>query len=170
MIRRTCVFIAIAVLGQTAMTASSANLCDLNSDGSVNVIDVQLAVNMSLGLTSCGANIEGSNVCNSDVVLRVVNAALGGQCVTGIGGTNSHSVALTWTASVSPNITGYNVYRATVSGGPYAKINQTPVATVAFTDTGIQPGVTYYYVATAIDNTGAESPYSTEALATVPTP
>jgi hypothetical protein len=170
MMRRTCVFLAIAVLFETAVTATAVNSCDLNSDGTVNVVDVQLAVNMSLGVTACGANIEGAGVCNSDVVMRVVNAALGGSCVTGVGGTNTHSVSLSWTASISPNIAGYNVYRAAVSGGPYAKVTPALAGGIAFVDTSVQAGQTYYYVATAVDNTGTESPYSTETLASVPTP
>src|SRR5262249_40248929 len=34
-----------------------------------------------------------------------------------------HSVGLSWNASTSQNITGYNVYRGGKSGGPYGKIN-----------------------------------------------
>ena len=38
-----------------------------------------------------------------------------------------HSVDLFWDASTS-SVTGYNVYRGEQSGGPYSKINATPVA------------------------------------------
>src|SRR5580693_6349332 len=34
-----------------------------------------------------------------------------------------HSVNLSWTASTSTNIIGYNVYRGVKSGGPYSKVN-----------------------------------------------
>lgn len=57
--------------------------CDLNADKVTNVIDVQLAVNMTLGLINCTAQINGSNVCNATTVQRVVTAALGGSCVVG---------------------------------------------------------------------------------------
>jgi hypothetical protein len=57
--------------------------CDLNSDGVISVLDVQLAVNMSLGTTPCTANINGPGVCAVTTIQRVVNAALGGPCVTG---------------------------------------------------------------------------------------
>ncbi len=56
--------------------------CDLNQDNSTNVIDVQLGVNMALGVTSCSGDINKDGVCNVIDVQRVVNAALGGQCVT----------------------------------------------------------------------------------------
>src|SRR5580698_6997371 len=41
---------------------------------------------------------------------------------TGIVSQN-HTVGLSWTASTSQNVVGYNIYRGNQSGGPYAKIN-----------------------------------------------
>jgi hypothetical protein len=150
---------------------TAAGPCDLNSDGVVNVVDVQKAANMYAGLLSCTANIEGYDVCNTDVVTRIVNAALGSVCITGVGGgTVAHSVTLTWTASTSANIAGYNIYRSSVSGGPYTKINSTPIAALTFLDTGVQAGQPYDYVVTAVDTSGNESVYSTEATTTVPSP
>lgn len=57
--------------------------CDLNNDGVTSVLDVQLAVNMSLGTIPCTANINGFGVCQVTTVQRVINAALGGACVLG---------------------------------------------------------------------------------------
>lgn len=82
----------------------------------------------------------------------------------------SHLVDLSWTASTS-TVVGYNVYRGTVSGGPYAtKVNSAVVPRTAFTDTGVVAGQTYFYVVTAVDANGVESVYSNEASALVPTP
>ena len=53
-----------------------------------------------------------SNASNSPAM--VVLSGTGVQAV-------SHSVTLTWTASTS-TVNGYNVYRSTVSGGPYREI------------------------------------------------
>jgi fibronectin type 3 domain-containing protein len=78
-----------------------------------------------------------------------------------------HSVALSWTASTS-TVVGYNVYRGTVSGGPYTKINSAVVAGLNYTDSTVQSGTTYYYVATAVDASGNESVYSNEVQAVVP--
>jgi hypothetical protein len=142
---------------------AQTSACDLNSDGAVNVIDAQLAVNMTLGILQCTANIEGAGVCNSDVVSRIVAAALGGQC-------NTHYTALNWTASTSSNIVGYNIYRASNSGGPYTKVNISPVVGTSYTDPSVTAGKTYYYVATSVDNTNAESSYSAESRAVIPTP
>jgi hypothetical protein len=52
--------------------------CDVNGDGTINVADVQLEVNMALGINPC---TNASGTCTVVSVQRVVNAALGGQCV-----------------------------------------------------------------------------------------
>jgi fibronectin type 3 domain-containing protein len=86
-------------------------------------------------------------------------------------GVHSHSVVLTWDASTSTDVIGYNVYRSGVSGGPYARLNGSiPVLALTYTDTTVQAGLTYYYVVTAVDPEGTESAYSNEASALVPYP
>ena len=77
-------------------------------------------------------------------------------------------VALSWTASTSPGVAGYNAYRSTVSGGPYTLLNSSLIATTSYNDVMVQSGYTYYYVTTAVDSQGLESVYSNEAAATVP--
>ena len=48
-------------------------------------------------------------------------------------GSTQHIVNLSWTAAVVPPggaaIAGYNIYRGTVSGGPYTKINTAAIVT-----------------------------------------
>jgi hypothetical protein len=61
------------------------NACDLTGDRVVNTADVQAAINISLGISPCTANIVGANVCNAEVVQRVINAYLGGGCLTSVG-------------------------------------------------------------------------------------
>jgi hypothetical protein len=57
--------------------------CDVNTDGTTNVSDVQLSVNQAVGAAICNtADINIDRSCNVVDVQRVVNAALGGQCVT----------------------------------------------------------------------------------------
>ena len=141
--------------------------CDLNYDGVVNLLDVQAAVNMATNLAPCTADVVALNVCNIVLVQRVANAAATGVCITG---TTVHSVSLSWNASTSSNVTGYNVYRASVSGGPYTKISSFPVTATTFLDSAAQAGVTYYYVTTAVDSNNNESAYSNQATAVIPYP
>ena len=77
-------------------------------------------------------------------------------------------VALSWTASSSPGIAGYNAYRSTNSNGPYTKLNASLISTTSYNDQAVQSGNTYYYVTTAVDSQGDESAYSNQASATVP--
>jgi fibronectin type 3 domain-containing protein len=71
--------------------------------------------------------------------------------------------------SVSSNVAGYNVYRATTSGGPYTKLNPSAVTGVTYTDSTVQSGRTYYYVTTAVDSSSHESAFSNQATAIIPT-
>jgi fibronectin type 3 domain-containing protein len=79
----------------------------------------------------------------------------------------SHSVALNWAGS-SSSVAGYNVYRSSVSGSSYARMNASPVSAVSYADASVQSGQTYYYVATSVDASGTESVYSNEVSAIVP--
>ena len=87
---------------------------------------------------------------------------------TGVAPTQ-HSVSLSWTDSGS-GIVGYNVYRGSISGGPYAKINSALDSTTTYTDTSVLAGKTYYYVTTSVNGSGMQSGYSNQAQAVVPSP
>ncbi len=91
------------------------------------------------------------------------------QTMTGTGtAPTQHTVDLTWNAS--SGAVGYNLYRGTVSGGPYTMISTSLDSTTAYTDSTVVSGQTYYYVATAVDGSGDESGYSNQATAVIPTP
>ncbi|MGA8489104.1 MAG: choice-of-anchor D domain-containing protein [Terriglobales bacterium] len=81
-----------------------------------------------------------------------------------------HSVNLSWTASNSQNISGYNIYRGIKSGGPYSKINSVLNASTLYTDSTVADGQTYYYVTTAVNSSNEESGYSNQATAVIPPP
>jgi len=69
-------------------------------------------------------------------------------------------VTLTWTASTGA--TGYNVKRATTSGGPYTQL-AAPTSS-GYTDSSVTNGTTYYYVVSAFNSTG-ESANSAQVVA-----
>ena len=80
-----------------------------------------------------------------------------------------HTVSLTWNASTSPNIVGYNIYRRTGTTGSFAQINTILNPTTTYLDTSVTDGVTYYYETTAVNSADEESAPSTPAAATIPT-
>jgi hypothetical protein len=83
----------------------------------------------------------------------------------------AHSVDIAWDASSSAALQGYNVYRSTVSGGPYTKISPVLGASaLLFTDTTPVSGKQYFYVVTSMDTSGAESAASTQVAVTIPVP
>jgi hypothetical protein len=58
--------------------------CDLNGDGQVNVLDVQIAINQAMGTLPCtSADLQQIGQCTVIGVQRVVNASLGGTCRIG---------------------------------------------------------------------------------------
>jgi hypothetical protein len=92
----------------------------------------------------------------------------GVQTPTGLTATPGNSqVALSWTAS--SDATSYNVYRSTSSGGPYTKLNSSPITTTTYTDAGVTSGTTYYYEVSAVNDYG-ESAMSGPVSATPQTP
>jgi hypothetical protein len=78
-----------------------------------------------------------------------------------------HSVLLRWVASVSPNLSGYRVYRSLISGGPYGRLAS--VIATSYLDVQVSAGETYYYVTTAY-NADGESQHSNQARAIIPVP
>jgi fibronectin type 3 domain-containing protein len=76
-------------------------------------------------------------------------------------------VDLTWDASRADDLAGYVVYRSRQPGRGFQRLNRQPLAAQSFTDRlELEPGVSYYYLVTAVDAEGNESGYSEEVLAT----
>jgi Abnormal spindle-like microcephaly-assoc'd, ASPM-SPD-2-Hydin len=133
-------FTASGILSGTTLTPSQT--------ATLNVVFSPASVGSATGSLTIA-----SNASNSSIAIALTGAA--------------HSVSLTWSASTSTGVTGYNVYRGTTSG-QYSKITSSPIAAsqLNYTDMAVQSG-TYYYVVTAVES-GAESTYSNAATATIP--
>ncbi len=80
---------------------------------------------------------------------------------TGTGG-SAHTVDLSWDASTSAEVSGYNVYRAvyTNSCGSFFKINSVLTTSTSYTDSEVTNGTSYCYATTTVSTSGAESGYS----------
>lgn len=68
----------------------------------------------------------------------------------------NHVVDLTWDASTSDDIAGYNVYRGP-NGTTWTKINSDLVDSTLYDDSTVVNGDTYYYAVTTVDTHGNES-------------
>jgi len=152
--------------GSTPIMVSSANWAGSGFSVTGISFPVTVPAGQSVPFTvvfdpgSAGA-VTGSVSFVSDASNSPTGASFNG---TGI---QPPSVALTW--SDSGQVSGYNVYRGTTSGGPYpTKLNSSLVPQTNFTDTNVQSGNTYYYVTTAVNSGGQESAYSSPASAMIP--
>jgi len=116
-----------------------------------------VAIAASLGFSGCASTSSGSNL-----------AALGGAHLAKSNIVSAHAVTLNWNASASSGVAGYNVYRGSVSGGPYARMNSSAITITSFNDNAVQPGQTYFYVVTSISLNDVESSYSNEVMAPIP--
>ena len=104
--------------------------------------------------------------------LSIADNASGDPQTVSVSGTGTHDVILAWTASATPGVLGYNLYRGTTSGGESsAPLNSTPMEGATYTDENVTAGAKYYYVVTAVASNGVTlSEDSNEAAATVPSP
>ena len=81
---------------------------------------------------------------------------------------SSSEVSLTWNPSISAS--GYNVKRSTTSGSGYTTVAMN-LTGLAYTDSGLSAGTTYYYVITATNSYGESGPsseVSTHPVVTTP--
>jgi len=82
--------------------------------------------------------------------------------VTGVMGTAASSsvINVSWTADTAPancTISSYNVFRSTVSGFTPSASNQvgSNITATSFSDTGLSPSTTYFYIVEAVDAAGS---------------
>jgi uncharacterized protein YceK len=102
--------------------------------------------------TSQAATVTGANVTGINFTAAVAQA---------------HTATASWTASASV-VSGYNVYRGTLSGGPYTRLNGSLISLLTYTDATVLSGQTYFFVTTAVDGSGTESVFSNEVRAIIP--
>jgi fibronectin type 3 domain-containing protein len=134
----------------------NANNCTMRSGSKFRPICLALLAG-SLALLSACAGVSASSKASS--------GSSGTSSTSGQAG--QYSVDLSWNPSNSA-VVGYNLYRGTQSGGPYARVNPSVLAMTSFTDSSIASGTTYYYVSTSVNADSEESAYSNEATATIP--
>jgi hypothetical protein len=80
------------------------------------------------------------------------------------GAISSSQIDLDWADNSESDLSYYNVYRSTTSGGAYSRIASN-VKVSKYSNTGLTAETTYYYAVTAVDKTGNESAKSGKAFA-----
>ena len=155
--------------GNSSVTVSAVNVTGAGftvsgvNSGETLTAGQSVPVTVQFAPTAAGA-ISGNIGLASNATNSPANLALSGSGAQ----QSTHTVGLSW-ADNATTVAGYNVYRGTNSGGPYvSKLTTSPTTSTQFTDTGLQSGLTYYYVVTAVDSNGVESVYSNQATASIP--
>jgi hypothetical protein len=143
-------------------TISGAGITTSAVSGTLIAPGQTTTFNVTFAPKTAGA-VAGSIKVTSNATNSPATISVGGD---GIAPT-THSVELSWTASTSAGIVGYNVYRATETGS-YGKLDSSLVTGTKFTDATVAAGTTYKYVVTAVDTLGIESAFSEAITAVVP--
>ncbi len=145
----------------TGATATGAGFSASGVSGTTLAPNQSATLNVTFAPTVAGV-VSGSVAVASNVINSPAIAVSG----TGVQ-LASHTVDLTWTASTSTDVVGYNIYRGTVSGGPYVILNSAPATADTYADSTVQSGQTYFYMVRSLDGNGTESTNSTEVSASI---
>lgn len=156
--------------GNSSVTISQINPTGAGFSTSGLTPPVSLTAGQSTSFSVVFAPAASGTVTGS---MSVVSTATNSPAVVSLSGSGfvplPHSVSLSWGASTS-TVVGYNIYRGNQSGGPYTKLNSSVVPGTTYTDSTVQSGQMYFYVATALDSNNVESVFSNEASAVIPIP
>ncbi len=150
---------------RAASALTSYSPCDINHDGAVNIVDVQVMINQVLGTSVCTTRLDQTAQCDIVDVQREILAALGSACNTSPANSSAASIALTAPAA-SANVSGTYAFSVDTSNAPTtASVAydlgslRLGVATVApfglSWNTGFATDGHYLLLATAYDSTGA---------------
>ena len=147
---------SLAMVGTNASDFAQSNTCGNSLAAGANCT-------IAVMFTPSVAGTEAAS-------LSIADNASGSPQTASLSGAGTHDVILTWTASTTPGVGGYNVFRGATSGGEGAMpLNSSPINGTTYCDSTVQAGQTYYYVITAVaSNDVTQSAASNEVSATVP--
>jgi hypothetical protein len=178
---------SLAFFNQPTDMTSGAQTVTLRNTGSAALSITSLAFTGTNASdfdqsNTCGSSLAAGTNCTIAVFftpsvagteaasLSIADNASGSPQTVSLSGAGTHDVILSWTASTTPGVVGYDVFRGTTSGGPYpTELNSSPINGTTYTDATVQAGQTYYYVVTAVASNGVtQSADSNQVSATVP--
>ena len=154
----------------TSVTVKSATL----SSSEFSLSGISFPVTVAAGKSvSFSVNFKPQASGGASGTISFASSASGAAVSEVVSGTGTaasqHQVVLSWKDSASA-VTGYNVYRANASTGPFYRMNSSLDSTASYTDTTVLSGTTYYYATTAVSAGGMESTYSAPVKAVIPSP
>lgn len=148
--------------GSVAVTGASTN----NSAFVVGGLSLPVTIPSGQSATF-SITFSPQTAATASATLTITSNALSSTTTETLTGTGTaaptHSVNLSWTASTSTDVVGYNVYRALFNSsacGAFSKINPVLNTTTLYTDNTVANGTSYCYATTAVDTSNAESGYS----------
>jgi hypothetical protein len=131
----------VGITAKVSSTTTSLNLAGTPTTAATYSFVVKV--------TGCGGHV-------SQVSYRVVVQA-----------TTSHVVDLSWKASTSDDLGGYNVYRSP-DGAAWTKMNASLIGSMLYSDSTVANSTTYYYAVTAVNIDGNQSSKSPAIKVVVP--
>jgi len=180
---------SLAFGNQPVDMTSSAQTVTLSNTGNAALSITSLALTGTNAsdfaqANTCGSSVAAGANCTIAVMftpsvtgteaasLSIADNRSGSPQTVPLSGAGTHDVILSWTASTTSGVVGYNVYRGTTSGGESATpLNSSPINGTTYSDETVQAGQTYYYVVTAVaSDDGTQSAYSNQTSSTVPSP
>jgi hypothetical protein len=180
---------SLSFTAQPVETTSSSQTVTLTNTGSttLSVSSFTMGGTNSIDFVqnnNCGSTVAAGANCTIVVLfvpsatgaraatLSITDSATGSPQTVSMSGTGSHDVVLSWTASSSSGVIGYNVFRGTTPGGESSTpLNSTPINGTTYADASVAAGTEYYYLVTSVASDGVtQSTATPETTATVPTP
>jgi len=155
-------------VGAVQVTALSIS----NNQFAISGASVPFTVNPSSSV-SLTVSFAPTSSGSASAMLNISSNASNPQVTVSLAGTGespptpTYTVQLTWDASTS-QVVGYIVLRGETSGGPYTPLFGTALNALSYTDATVVSGATYYYVVTAIGETGIESGLSNQVTVVIP--
>jgi Abnormal spindle-like microcephaly-assoc'd, ASPM-SPD-2-Hydin len=148
--------VTISTVSSSGTGVSTSGAADVTlTPGQATALTVKFAPTKAGAVT--GSVTVASNASNYPVTIAVAG--------DGVAAPSTYSVNLSWAPSASSGVSGYDVYRSTVSGGPYTQVGS--ASTVDYTDSSVQANTEYFYVVTSVD-AGVQSAYSSQVAVSVP--
>jgi hypothetical protein len=161
--------VAVKNTGNSSLTISQINVIGAGFSVTTGITGSTIAAGQTAELNVVFAPKATGSVRGTVSLLSNATNSPNSLAVAGTGvSSTAHSVALNWAASSSSGVTGYYVYRSTVSGSSYTRITSSVVNALKYTDATVSSGKTYYYVVTAVNSGGAESGQSAQVDAAIP--